>query len=250
LAAVLLGYFREWQNLQAECKCEAKEGIFQQAFLEKEPEILVIHLVRNVHHPAKITTPVAFPEELLVLRSGTYRFAAVVEHISQKKSVAAGHYTSTIWLGGDRYAVYDDGREVRLVTWSHLETSLVRVRAYLLVYVRLTDGGCHRRDGSELTPYSRDESSMLLSRESMHSASVASVDTDRALMTPSEKGRPASQGSGIKRRKLGPPVIVEAEPCSSSVCVSSKPSAGDGAPAVFTPRRSLRIATRAALRRV
>jgi hypothetical protein len=216
-----------------------------------------------VYRRAKITTPVAFPEELLVLRSGTYRFAAVVEHISKKGSVAAGHYTSTIWLGGDRYAVYDDGREVRLVTWSHLETSLVRVRAYLLVYVRLTDGGCHMRDGSELTPYARDEPSMLLSRESMHPASVAAADTDRALMTPSEKSRPASQGSGIKRRKLGPPVIVDAtpergssraiveeEPSSSSVCVPSKPSAGDGAPALFTPRRSLRIATRAALRRV
>jgi len=72
---------------------------------------------------------------------------------------ASGHYISHCWLGGDRYAIYDDG-VVRETTWRYFLTEASERQVYVLAYVRVGFWGDTASDGSEETPYARDPSSL------------------------------------------------------------------------------------------
>ena len=54
------------------------------------------------------------------LRSGTYHLAGVIEHITPTRSAASGHYINTVWLGQQRYALYDDAQVVQEVDWERM----------------------------------------------------------------------------------------------------------------------------------
>ena len=92
-------------NLKCPISCVPCSRAERQYFIEKEPNILVLTLVRgqrrgNSH--VRLNNSVEFPEVLTCMRSGDYHFAAVVRH--RGKRTDGGHYLTTCWIGGDRYS--------------------------------------------------------------------------------------------------------------------------------------------------
>ena len=141
----------------------------RQLFLEIEPNVLIIHLLRGrqeeryeyvrgrrekvVYNRYKMTRRVLFPEWLDFCRTGPYRFLSVVRHIGE--TADTGHYVTTCRHGEDSYFEYDD-EKVTLKTWkNHLATSQVQRQAVVLMYVRTDFWNDKMRTGAEDTPYVR-----------------------------------------------------------------------------------------------
>ena len=143
-----------------------------QVFLEKEPSVLVMQLKRAGRNNRKINTEIAFPEELS-LRSGTYHLAGVLQHLSEQASTRSGHYVCTVWLGADRYVLYDDGKRPQMQSWADLTDPACRRNVYVLLYVRVRHETPGILDGTELTPYARDAASQLLSKRGEVSGSFS-----------------------------------------------------------------------------
>ena len=57
----------------------------------------------------------------------------------------------TVWLGGDRYALYNDQSRSKKQKWSDLTSSSIRENVYVLLYVHLGDGPPGVVDGTEET---------------------------------------------------------------------------------------------------
>jgi hypothetical protein len=205
LAQLFQEYFREETISGFACKCtDVPRVALKQTFLEKEPNILVIQIKRSSELGVKSITPIAFPEEFSSLRSGTYHIAGVIEHITQTRSAASGHYINTVWLGQQRYALYDDAQVVQEVDWERMRSMVVRSQVCMLFYIRMrTDAGI-MKDGSENTPYERDVHSIDMSQHARND-----VVADGALETPAGKCRVASQDSEKKKRKLCRKTSVE-----------------------------------------
>ena len=106
----------------------------------------------------KLQNNVAFPEILTCMRSGDYHFAAGVRH--QGAHSRAGHYYVNLWLGEDKYAEVNCLPSIsRRLSWRELKNSTnVKKDIYILVYVRLQFRE-NVSDGSEATPYKRDDRS-------------------------------------------------------------------------------------------
>ena len=111
----------------------------------------------------RLNQPIEFPKQIGFLRSGPYRFAAVLLH--HGRDLHSGHYTAVCWEGcrgdEDRYAWYDDAEVHSVQSWhaawgkNYKDESLAQ-GAYILVYVRERFWGDRVGDGSECTPYQRD----------------------------------------------------------------------------------------------
>jgi hypothetical protein len=177
------------------------DGARTQYFLEKEPSVLVMQLHRHVGDGLKVTAEVSFPEELLMLRTGKYHLAGVIQHVGHTADM--GHYVCTMWLGQDKYALYDDELPVQEKTWSYLTQPDVRSQAYVLLYVRGEPLDPDVVDGTERTPYVRDRHSLELSQRR--------VSADRGQASLGGSGRSQSpHGSGdaaaVSRNEL-PPLV-------------------------------------------
>ena len=91
------------------------------------------------------------------MRSGTYALASVILHTGDK--VDAGHFVAICARGEDRSVECNDA-SVREVSAASLHQHAVRRDAYVLVYVRADHSGKQASDGSDRTPYTRDERSV------------------------------------------------------------------------------------------
>ena len=160
-------------------------------FLEKEPSVLVMQLKRAGRNHRKINTEIAFPEELS-LRSGTYHLAGVLQHLSEQASTRSGHYVCTVWLGADRYVLYDDRKPPQMQSWPDLTDAACRRNVYVLLYVRVRHETHGILDGTELTPYARDAASQLLSKRGEVSGSFS----DSLAVAASQGSDAAPRASG------------------------------------------------------
>ena len=147
LRAHLGGKREAADNRCGEAGCEGL--VERQDFLEKEPAILLVRLGRTYAavgaiQAKKNCAEVSFPEELTCMRSGLYRLAGLIFH--RGRHAGDGHYTAASWLGGDRYAMYDDETCVELVG------------------ERLQRPGGNRRCTSWRTPASGSGSSLVMDR--------------------------------------------------------------------------------------
>ena len=149
--------------LNARCARDTT-NVTRQYFIEKEPSVLILQLQRGQQRGRqrwKLQNNVAFPEILTCMRSGDYHFAAAVRH--QGDHSRAGHYYVNLWLGEDGYAEVNClPPESRRLSWVELKSSRnIKKDVYILVYVRLGFRE-HASDGSEATPYKRDDGSEKL----------------------------------------------------------------------------------------
>ena len=159
---------------------------YSQAFVEREPPVLFLRLLRfdlrrtgrlrpdgsEEFVPYRVNTAIDVPQEIDFLRSGPYRLAAVVMHHGM--FMDSGHYTTVCWEGNvdgeDKYRWYNDESVGSLMSWEEARrrrywggTSLSR-GVYFLVYVRSRFWGDAVGDGSECTPYLRDAQSVAVAK--------------------------------------------------------------------------------------
>lgn len=160
LRGMLDKYLSEYSSVDTKCPKECgglgSDQVLCQRFVEKEPAVLFVRLARGRHDGTKNNAPVEFPEVLTCMRSGPYHFASVVRH--KGRSCECGHYVATCWRGEHEYTLYDDWK-VTDVTWLHVATKEAQRQAYVLVYVRAGFWQGVACDGTEETPYARDEAS-------------------------------------------------------------------------------------------
>ena len=128
-------------------------------FLEREPPVLFLSLRRDFRdregRQSKDTRPVVFPETLQWLRSGLYRFAAVIRHSGAH--LTSGHYTSHVLLGesgagASVYAYCDDAAMALMQTWDQVAVRQVQREACILVYHRSQAYRHAHDDGTQNTP--------------------------------------------------------------------------------------------------
>ncbi len=188
-----------------------------QCFLEREPPVLVLRLLRGVQEwvrprgaargpgrllsEYKIARRVRFPEVIDFMRTGPYHFAGAVVH--HGGVLTSGHYTSACWLGGDRYASFDDIPAARATPlgWGTLSGAITQKGVYVLVYVRQAFWDGRERTGVEDTPYARDATSQEIGRVAARAAPESLV--------PSLQGSLAGDGAvdfvAAASARLGPP---------------------------------------------
>ena len=152
---------------------------YTQKFLEREPSVLFLRLLRfntvlhqatGVYHEVRLDRLVDIPEKIDFLRSGEYHFAGAVLHHGAQ-SVRGGHYTALCWEGeaggAGRYRLYNDGTVGALQPWAQAcRVAGLHRDAYLLAYTRVKFWGDAVGDGSEATPYVRDPESVRVAKAS------------------------------------------------------------------------------------
>ena len=179
LTALLDEYFSEYYpegvRCPNECGCHGPHCVRAKRFLEKEPSVLFLRLNRMSRDGSKNKAPVQFPKVLTFLRSGPYHFASVIRHVGDRCD--QGHYIATCWRGGDEYTVYDDAI-LTPVTWQATAAEDAQRQAYVLIYVRARFWQGVACDGTEETPYERDEASKAATqRRTSHNLVAASDES-------------------------------------------------------------------------
>ena len=229
LLALLDDYFSEYSSegmrCPKACGFHGPDHVRAQRFLEKEPSVLFLRLNRMDFDGSKNNVPVRFPKVLTFLRSGPYHFASVIRHSGD--SCNSGHYVATCWGGGAEYTVYNDS-DLTDVTWREVAAEQTQREAYVLIYVRARFWEGAARDGTEETPYERDEASKAAAqRRPLDDLAVASKASAAG------PAAPVAPQVGRSEEAVGPPARGQKR-------VQQAPGKEAGA----EPRRSVRIRAR------
>ena len=158
------------------------------------------------------------------MRSGPYSLAGVVLHHGSR--VQSGHYTAVCWLGGERYAEFNDD-VVSPKLWSYLESPRVQAKAYMLVYVREAYWDDTVGDGDERVPYARDPQSDALARKSFRGFPVVG-GARAATDTPAEVSAPGGT-NGAEVDLPGEAMVAAAVTEPEQLPITLGESAGDTA---------------------
>ena len=226
-------------NMKCPCReshgCEARAG--KVVFLEREPPVLFLCLTRaqrDAHgRQSKDNRPVVFPETLHFLRSGVYKFAAVIRHHGTGLDV--GHYSSHVLLGesdtgASVYGYCNDDAMVLVQSWDQLAVRQVQREAYILVYHRAQAYQHAHDDGTQSTPYRRDRQSELVCSQGM----LAHRGDG------SGSGAVASSSSSLPGRPVASCPGSSAPPQPLQVGLVGASSSSSGSARTRCPRRTLR----------
>ena len=142
--------------------CSARVAC-KQLFLEREPPVLCIALLRatesrlpdgTIVETSKDRRPVWFPEKIEFLRSGSYSLMGVIMHLGG--DVGHGHYISIARLDTLGYGLFDDSKKPTRLSGPQVQSSRkIASNAYVLVYFRASLRDPHQPTGAEQTPYVR-----------------------------------------------------------------------------------------------
>ena len=217
LPSMLDNEFKEYGTdsvCPATCGRRGPADVRKQRFLEREPAVMFFHLIRAQQNGRKINNAVEFPEVLTCMRTGAYHFASVVRHKGRASN--QGHYLATCWRGSDRYTEYNDN-VITDVTWQDVATKQVQGEAYVLVYVRIGFWQGVACDGTEDTPYARDEASIdaSITPPVLAPAGLEGHGTARQEPTPTEIDGDAEQKDYARDdvplvASVTPPVLASA----------------------------------------
>jgi hypothetical protein len=163
----------DWEHKCPNARCSAL-GACKQLFLEREPPVLCIALLRatqsrlpdgTIIETHKDCRPVWFPERLDFMRSGSYNLMGIIVHYGPGTDI--GHYVSIARLNPGRYGLFDDSKKPKNLTWPQIQKwDKIVENAYVLVYVRTSLRDAGRPTGGEETPYARPvASSVFLGEE-------------------------------------------------------------------------------------
>ena len=208
-------------------------------FLEREPPVLFLVLRRDHRHvdgrESKDTRPVVFPETLEWLRSGQYRFAAVIRHSGT--GLRSGHYTSHILLGESHagafvYAHCNDDATVSMQSWAQLAVRQVQREAYILVYHRAQSYQHAHGDGTHCTPYRRERQSEVVCSQGVPARSGTAASSSR-------QSQPEPSASSSRSSRDAVPMQISMTPTTSSAASVSASGSSSRARAPH-PRRALR----------
>ena len=209
-------------------------------FLEREPPVLFLCLSRDIRHAdgrqSKDTRPVVFPEKLEWLRSGQYRFAALIRHSGA--GLGSGHYTSHVLLGESSagasvYAYCNDDATVLTHSWPQLAVRQVQQEAYILVYHRAQAYQHAHDDGTRSTPYRRERQSEVVCSQGVP------AQPGTAVASSSRQSQPGPSASSSSSSRAFEPVQVSVTPPMSSAGTAGASGSSARARAPH-PRRTLR----------